>query len=223
MARHRMTAALAALGFALAAPAGAAEPGMIVVQGSGIVETSPDQAEVLFGVETRAATPAEAIDANAAAMERVIAEAVKAGVDRKDIRTAVLSLTNYEETRTKRYLAANIARVQVRDLARLGTILRDLVGSGANELRGVRFSVAKPAPYFDQARRQAVEDAKKRAETLAEAAGQRLGAIVEMTDQTWNDPGVVAEARAMQRANVPVESGQIAMRASVQVKWRIAP
>jgi hypothetical protein len=215
---------LALLGLCLvpARPAGAQEPGLIVVQGSGVVEVAPDMAEIAIGVETKARTAVEVIDANSAAMERVIADAVRAGIERKDIRTAVLHLTPYEESRERHFQAFNMVRVQVRDLPRLGAVVRDLVGSGANELRGIRFSVQNQTPHFVQARRQAVEDARRRAETLAEAAGLRLGPIVEMTDQTYGDQGVVAQAAA-QRTNVPVEPGQIAMRAGVQVKWRLAP
>jgi hypothetical protein len=215
---------LAVLGLYLvqAFPAGAAEPGLILVQGSGAVEVVPDTAEILIGVETRARTPAEAIDGNSAAMERVIADAVRAGIARKDIRTAVLALTSYEDSRVRWYRADNLARLQLRELPRLGAVVRDLVGSGANEIRGIRFSTAEPGPYLEQARRQAVEDARRRAEILAAAAGQKLGEIVEITDQTYGDPGIVAQAAA-QRTNVPVEPGQMAIRAGVQIKWRLAP
>jgi uncharacterized protein YggE len=223
MRKFHLTPIALALCLAGAAPAGAAdEPGLIVVQGSGIVEVAPDTAEIAIGVDTRARTAVEAIDGNSAAMERVVADAVRAGIERKDIRTALLSLTGYEDNGAKRFRATNMVRVQLRDLSRLGAVVRDLVGSGANEIRGISFSTRDPAPHFVQARRQAVEDARKRAETLAEAAGQRLGQIVEITDQTYSDPGIRAEA-AMQRTNVPVEPGQIAMRAGVQIKWRLAP
>ena len=224
MPRFHLTLAL--LGLCLVpAAAWAEEPGFIVVQGSGVVEVAPDTAEVAIGVETRGRTAAEAIDANSVAMERVVADAVRAGIERKDIRTAALSLSNYEEAGARRFRAFNMARVRVRGLARLGAVLRDLVGSGANEIRGIHFSVQDPAPHFAQARRQAVEDARKRAEVLAEAAGQRLGPIMEIADQTYGDAGVVARAEAPMRAaaNVPVEPGQIAMRAGVQIKWRLAP
>ena len=215
---------LALLGLCLvqAHPAAANEPGLLVVQGSGIVEVAPDMAEIAIGVETKGRTATEAIDGNSAAVERVVADAVRAGIERRDIRTAVLYLTNYEDNGAKRFRAVNMVRVKLRDLARLGAVVRDLVGSGANEIRGIGFSTQNPAPHFVQARRQAVEDARKRAETLAEAAGQRLGQIVEITDQTYSDPGIRAEA-AMQRTSVPVEPGQVAMRAGVQIKWRLAP
>ena len=94
MRKFHLTLVLLGLCLAQAGPAGA-EAGLIVVQGSGIVEVAPDMAEIAIGVETRGRTAVEAIDGNSAAMERVVADAVRAGIDRKDIRTAVLYLTNY--------------------------------------------------------------------------------------------------------------------------------
>jgi uncharacterized protein YggE len=155
-------------------------------------------------------------------MERVVADAVRANVARTDIRTAFLTLTTYEDTKLGRmYRADNFARVRVRDLARIGAVVRDLVASGANEMRGIRFSTADPSPHLERARRQAVEDARRKAETLATAAGRKLGDLVEITDQTYDDPGIVAQAA--QRTNVPIEPGQMAIRASVQMKWLLAP
>lgn len=204
----------------------ASEPGMIAVQGSGVVEVVPDIADIAIGVDTEDAMPAGAIDANSAAMSRVVADAKRAGVEDRDIQTSVLQLNPYSrDDRGKeiiRYRAVNTVRVRVRDVARLGGVLRDLVTSGANRIQGVRFSTANPMPHLDQARRQAVADAKRRAELLAEAAGTRLGPIAEIVETTWNDPGVVTEARAMRQA-VPIEPGQLALRATVQIKWRLEP
>lgn len=227
MTRRLSWAMLALAGTMLSCEVDAAsEPGIIAVQGSGIVEVVPDIADIAIGVDTEDATPAGAIDANSAAMNRVVADAKRAGVDDRDIQTSILQLDPYSrDDRGKeilRYRAVNTVRVRVRDLARVGTVMRDLVGSGANRLQGVRFSSANPTPHLDQARRQAVADAKRRAALLAEAVGARLGPIAEITESTWNDPGVVTEARAMRQA-VPVEPGQLALRATVQIKWRLEP
>jgi uncharacterized protein len=212
-------------------PARAAEPGTIIVQGSGIVEVVPDVADIVIGVKNEDLSPAEAIDGNSVAMSRVVADAKRAGIGDRDIQTNVLHLTQVKiqergaQDKAKevvRYRAVNTVRIRVRDILRLGAVMRDLVGSGANELHGVRFSTANPMPHLDRARRQAVADAKRRAEILAEAAGGRLGPIIELTESTWNDPGVVTEARALSQA-VPVEPGQLALRATVQIKWRMEP
>lgn len=227
MTRSLAWATLALAGAILAGEAwAAAEGGIVVVQGSGVVEVAPDIADIVIGVDIEDATPAGAIDANSAAMSRVVADAKRAGIEDRDIQTSALQLSPYsKDDRGKeliRYRAVNTVRVRVRDIARLGAVMRDLVGSGANRMQGLRFSTADPMPHLDQARRQAVADARRRATLLAEAAGARLGPIAEITESTWNDPGVVTQASAMRQA-VPVEPGQLGLRATVQIKWRLEP
>jgi uncharacterized protein len=199
------------------------EPGLIIVRGSGAVEIMPDIADIVMGVQTEALTPTEAVDANSEAMRRVVDDAQRAGVDARDVQTNVLDLAQFRDGReVRKFRAVNTVRIRVHDLPRLGAVIRNLVGSGANELRAIRFSAANPSPHLDRARQQAVEDAKRRAEVLAAAAGRRLGDIFEITEETYADPGIVTMGRA-QRADIPVETGQLALRASVQIKWRLLP
>ncbi len=224
--RATLTAALAALALAGASPGFAAEPGTIVVQGSGSIPVAPDLVDIVIGVETIDAKPAQAIDANSAAMSQVIADAVRAGIDRTDIQTNVLQLARVSDPADKiaRFRASNAVRLRLRDVGRLGAVLRDLVGSGANQIQGVRFSVADPAPHLDAARRQAVADARRKADVLAEAAGQRLGGVIEITDSSFDQPPApMARGAAMSAAEVPVEAGQITVRGAVSIKWRLAP
>lgn len=218
--------ALVAAGIVAVAPA-AAQEGILSVQGSGVVEVVPDIADLVIGVKAEEPTPAQALDATSAAVGKVITDAKRAGIADRDIQTSSVQLSAFQRDDKNRrvtlYRAANTVRVRVRDLPRLGAVLRDLVETGANEVQGLRFSTTDPMPHFDQARRQAVTDATRRAKVLAEAAGRRLGSIAEMTESTWNDPGVISAARAAAPADVPVEPGQIAIRAMVQVKWRLEP
>lgn len=216
------------LALAPAAAQPAPEQDVLTVQGSGVVDVAPDVVDLVIGVRTEDATAAGALDSNSAAMGRVVGDAKRLGIQDRDIHTSLLQLSGSEREekgrKVKFYQAANGVTVRVRDLPKLGGIVRDLVDSGANQIQGLRFSLANPQPHFDQARRQAVEDARRRATILAEAAGRRLGAVVTVTETTWNDPGVVTMARAAApRADVPVEPGQIGVRAGVTVKWRLEP
>jgi uncharacterized protein len=202
----------------------AAEGGKIVVQGSGTVEVVPDVADIVIGITNEEPTPGQAIDSNSAAMKRVIDDAKRAGVAERDVQTNMLHLNGVRDGKNVlRYRAVNTVRIRVRDLPRLGVIARDLVGAGANELHGIRYAAADPMPHLDQARRQAVADAKRRAEILAQAAGGRLGEVLEIDESASDDPGVVAEARAALRQAVPVEPGQMALRATVRITWRFEP
>lgn len=222
--------ALAGLAWSGAAPAQMAptvpEENVLSVQGSGIVEVAPDVADLVIGVRAEEPTAAQALDANSAAMSRVIADAKRAGIPDRDIQTGLLRVSPFDRDDTSRkvelYQATNAVTIRLRDLPRLGRILRELVDVGANQVAQLRFSLVDPGPHFDRARRQAVEDGTRRARVLAEAAGRRLGPLLSLTETTWNDPGVVSMARAA-RTDVPVETGQIAVRAGVQMKWRLEP
>jgi uncharacterized protein len=207
------------LAFAQASP----DQGTIVVRGTGAVEVVPDVADIVIGVRNEAQSPAEAIDGNSEAMKRVVDDGKRAGIDARDIQTSFLNLTQFRDSKNVlRFAAANTVRIRLRDVSRLGNVARTLIGSGANEMRGVRFSTANPMPHLDRARQQAVEDATRRAGILAAAAGRRLGDIIEITEQTYDDPGIVA-TRGAQRADIPTEPGEMALRAGVQIKWRLGP
>ena len=197
----------------------------IIVRGTGAVEVVPDVADIVIGVRNEALSPAEAIDSNSEAMRRVVDDAKRAGVDARDIQTSMLNLTQFRDSsKVLKFAAANTVRIRLRDISRLGNVARTLVGSGANEMRGIRFSTADPTPHLDRARQQAVQDAKRRAEILAAAAGRRLDDILEITESTYDDPGIVSMGRAAAPgADIPTEPGQLALRASVQIKWRLGP
>jgi len=217
--------AIALAGWSAAALAQASpDHGTIIVRGTGAVEVVPDVADIVIGVRNEAQSPSEAIDSNSDAMKRVVDDARRAGIEPRDIQTSVLNLSQFRDSKNVlKFAAVNTVRIRVRDLPRLGNVARTLVASGANEMRGIRFSTANPTPHLDRARQQAVDDARRRAEVLVKAAGRQLGEIVEITESTYDDPGVVSMARAASAADIPTEPGQIALRANVQIKWRLAP
>lgn len=213
------------LALALLSPAAAQEAGVLTTQGQGMVDVAPDLADIAIGIDSEGATPGEAIDANSASMARVIADAVRAGIAREDIQTGVLNLVRQSDEKRRRfYRVNNVATIRVRDMARLGAITRALVESGANDINGIRFGRSDAAKHRDAARREAVADARRKAEILAAAAGLRLGAILEITDVGFEGPGpVYGREAAMMRVDVPVEPGQVGISARVQIKWRLAP
>jgi uncharacterized protein YggE len=71
-------------------------------------------------------------------------------------------------------------------------MLVDLVEAGANEIDSVDFDVTSKGEMRAEARRQAVQAARRKAELYAEAAGVRLGAVVHIDDV---DPETVGHER----------------------------
>ncbi len=238
----RSTLAAAAIVASAAASAQPAPPAgppstarVITVEGYAEREVEPDMAVITVGVTTKEATPAAAIDANSASAAKVIAAARKAGLADRDIRTGSISLNQaFRNSRTTSgyeqvpdgYTVTNVVTLRVRDLPKLGAVLRDTVDEGANRISGLSFDVADSSKLRDELRKAAVADAKRRAEMLAEAAGARLGAVRTIADPPRGPVRpmpVQAEMRmaAAPRSDVPVAGGSLAFSQSVSITWTL--
>jgi uncharacterized protein YggE len=230
----RILSALAlATSLALPLPALAedAMPPMITVTGTGTVEAAPDIATLSIGVTTMGETAATALSANSAQLEAVMARLTAAGIEARDMQTSNLSLnpnwTGHDGSSASGptiagFVASNMLTVRVRQLDGLGAVLDAAVADGANTLNGLSFGLADPAPVLDEARKEAVADARARAELLATAAGVKLGRVISISDgsmPTGPMPMFRADAAAMA---VPIASGELGLSASVTIFYEIA-
>ncbi len=98
--------------------------------------------------------------------------------------------------------------VRLRDVAKLANVIDTLVGAGANDIGGIGFSVSNASKLLDEAREQAVADARRKAEIYAKAAGVTLGAPLSISEEGAPGPmpyrkmaaGMAASARRWRRA-----------------------
>ena len=208
----------------------------LTILGEAEVSAAPDMALVTLGVTREAETAAAALEANSAAMRAVLDMVRAAGVEGRDVQTTGLSLQprfvyprqggGGEPPRLVGYTASNQVALRLRDLSRLGALLDRLVAAGANDIRGIAFDLDDRSRLLDEARRKAVQDAKRRASLYAEAAGVRLGEITSIAEEGGPPPPRPMAARAMAAeaaaSVLPVEAGDLTLRARVRMVWRIA-
>ena len=200
----------------------------ISVTGTGTVEAAPDMATLMIGVTTQGMTAAEALAANSKATDAVIARLTASGIEARDMQTSNLSInpnwTGYDSASPtiSGYVASNMLTVRVRALDTTGAVLDAAVADGANTLNGMTFGLADPEPAYKEARKEAVSDARAKAELLATAAGVKLGEIL-----TIADGGAMTDPQPMYRdavaaSPVPVVGGELGLVANVAVTWEIA-
>jgi uncharacterized protein YggE len=219
----------AALALPVTAPALAQEalPPMINVTGTGTVEAAPDIATLSIGVTTQGETAAAALAANTAALEAVLARLTAAEIAPADMQTSNLSLnpnwTGYDTNNPviSSYVASNMLTITIRQLDGLGAVLDASVADGANTLNGLTFAVADPKPLLDEARKEAVADARAKAELLAEAAGVKLGNIVSIAETSAAEPPMPMYKAELSAAPVPVVGGEVEMSASIMIFYEI--
>lgn len=230
-------AVLVALGAAVVALAGVGRPetaggaskptGGITVTGVGTVTTVPNEAEFSLGVQTNGATAREALAANSEQMNRVLAALESAGVDKSDVKTQDVSVSpSYSDKgQTDGYTARNTVSVKIHDLAKAGEVLDAASNAGANEVYGPSLTRSDQDAQQAKALGDAVADARKKAEALADAAGVRLGAVTAITEGFSGGPEpYYAEGAARLSADkaAPIEPGTQDVQASVTVTFAIA-
>jgi uncharacterized protein YggE len=201
----------------------------VTVAATGRVAAEPDIAHISTGVASEADTAREALQRNTAAMKKVLDGLKSAGVDAKDIQTANFSIEpRYEQSKDGRpprvsgYRVVNQVRITVRDLARTGDLLDQVVSLGANVAGGLTFEVSNAETLKDEARKQAVANALRRARLFAEAAGASVGEVLTIAeDVSFSGPRPMAAGRALAAGAPPIERGSETLEVNVTVTWAL--
>jgi uncharacterized protein YggE len=204
---------------------------LISVKGSGKVMAKPDMATVVLGVTTRGQDPITAQNANNAAMEAVYAALDALGIKKEDIVTSGLSMNpdySYEKETPEiiGYTVSNILTVQVRDLAKLSDVLTKSIEAGANNVNGITFGINDSQQAYKDALKAAMQDARGKAEAIAEAAGIKQISDVPVSVDETSYSYTPVEYKNVERAEdlaagVPVSEGQLTINADVSVTYEI--
>ncbi len=230
--KHRtlLAAAIAATPMAAPALAETVPPPMITVGGEATLSVAPDQAEIEAGVTSDAKTAREASEANNAAMGKLLLALKAANIGQKDIQTSQLSLQpQYAPNRpgpspVVGYRASNRVTVRLHDILKVASTIDMLVGAGATDIGGIGFSVSNASTLLDEARGQAVADARRKADIYARAAGVTLGAPLSISEEGAPGPMPYRKmAVGMAVSATPVAPGEETLRVTVSVSWAIKP
>lgn len=162
------------------------------------------------------------------------------GVDEKDIQTSDYSVAPRYEWMTYNcvgncapgkqvlvgYEVRQTTTIKVRDTEKAGTLLAGVGSKGATEVSGLTLTFDDPALPAEEARAKAIEDAKEKAEKLADELGVRLVRVVSF-NESGNYPqpmlygrGGVATMDA--KATAPeISVGQNKVQSDVTVTYEI--
>lgn len=204
-------------------------PPSISVSGEATVTAAPDLVQIDAGVTSEARTAREASEANNSAMGKMLLALKDAGVSENDYQTSRLSLQPQSATRSSSntpaitsFRATNQVIIRLRDVTKVGSIIDTIVGAGANEIGGIRFAVASPSKLMDDARAQAVADARRKAEIYAKAAGVTLGAPLNIVEA--GGPGPIPYARmTAAMATTPISPGEETLHVTVSMTFALKP
>lgn len=225
--------ATAILVLATAGPSLAEEsraPRTMSLSGSGEISARPDSASIRAGVVTEAVDAASALRRNSDSVKILFAALKESQIADRDMRTSSFNVSPIytrpprgEPAQITGYRVTNAVTIQVRDLAKLGALLDQLVKAGGNQMNGVRFYIENPQELMDEARRRAVADVRRKADIYAKAAGIKIKRVMSISENGARSPQpMLRSMAAMDKAeSVPVAAGEQTIRASVTITYEI--
>lgn len=217
----------------LAVLADSDRPRAVSVSGNGEVAAEPDLAQVMLGVEARRPTMAEARAEVAKTVDRVLALTRDLRIDPKLVnatRVQVQPEYSWNDKDRKRvllgYVVSRQVQVEVRDLEQLGPLLERAVDAGVNQVNDPVLDSSRRKSLEREAMTKAVEDARLNAETLAKAAGARLGPVRMLNGASSappmpmyrRGPMVMADAAAAPPAET-YQPGEMKFTATVNAEY----
>jgi uncharacterized protein YggE len=225
--RNKVTVLLVCLACLTPLSPAAALDKLITVTGDAMAAAAPDRVTIRLGVATPGNTARKASEANAKVMTAVLAAIKAAGAEERDIQTSHLSLQpHFEQDKNgpphlAGFHASNDITVKLRDIGKLSDLIDRAVAAGANEMSGIEFSVSDRSKRLDDARAQAIADARRKADIYAKAAGVTVGLPVSITENMTSSPPRPVAAATFRAAPTPVSPGQVVMHVAVTVSFEL--
>ena len=200
----------------------------VTVVGAGRVQGTPDTLTVNVSIEASAPDVTAAMNQTSERTKTVIDALVNdAKIDRKDISTSSVSLqsqTAPDSAAIIGYRASNSLSVKIRQLDSASKTLALIVDKGGNATRinSVDFSIEDDSKLVKDARANAFEDAKARAQQYADLSGMRLGKVISISEASGTTPPMpYSPAPRAAAAPVPIEPGQQTVNFAVTVIWEL--
>ncbi|MEW5907807.1 MAG: SIMPL domain-containing protein [Patescibacteria group bacterium] len=172
----------------------------ITVNATGEIFAKPDTAQISISVVKEAATAAEAQKQHTEAINKVVEFIKQSGVEEKNIKTSSYNIFpryDYIENRGRVFRGYEVNQtldIKVRNLDNVGKILSGATEAGANQISSISFVIDDEEAVKREARKQAIEKAKQKAEELKEDLNVKLLRLVNFSESGEVSPIFKSEA-----------------------------
>lgn len=202
----------------------------ITVSGTGSVRARPDLAIAELGVTTYGETATQAMAQNRRLVASLLLALSQNDVEEADVLTSNFAIRRERVPQSRRsddhgeerFVVRNLLQVTIRDIERAGVLLDRLVEAGANEVRGIRFTLQDDTELALQARALAAADARQKAQHLAELHDAHLGKVLRISESGVRAVrSEVMMMRAVETSSSTVSAGELTFAAHLQVVYEL--
>ncbi len=225
---------LALIGTAVLSSIVPSQANTISVTGEATIDATPDLVAIYFNVETKGNTSETASDANAEIVDQLIINVLREGFERKDIQTQSFNVyPEYSWINNQRkengFRATHSIRIEMStdDASKIG----EVVDAGINAGAGVGYinfelSQENQNKYKAEAMKSAAEDAKIKAEAVADGFDKRLGRLVSTSVDDygyspWRLYGAMATMEEAKQVSTDIQPSEQEITARVTAVYKI--
>ena len=158
----------------------------ITVSGEGKISVMPDRAVLKFGIQNSGKEASEVKNLNDETVDKVLKYIKKFGIATTDYKTTQVSLRKEYDYEKKKhfYKAVQSIQITLKDLTKYDELMAGLVDTGINNIDNVEFKSSKIEEHQSNARKLAIQDAKKKAEDYVSVLNQKVGKAIMITDNS---------------------------------------
>ncbi len=216
------------------------EKATLTVTGAGHLAVAPDTAFVTFGVDTANKSLTDAQKSNVVITRKVAERLRDLQIEPERIQTSSLTVSPQYRPPPKRqsdapsgppeiigYMVSNTMTVEVRQIEKIGTVIEESLGAGANQFQGLHWALRDEQQAKLAALKQAAVKANEKALTLSQALKVRLVRLVSAQEEGHVVHPVARASRGMMAMEAgggepPIFSGEMKVEATVTLVYDIA-
>jgi uncharacterized protein YggE len=213
----------------------ASTPHTITVQGYGASRGDPDMATVNLGANAANTDISMAVQESNQLIADITAALQGLGIAPADIQTTGFTIwpeqiydpNTGQITGEKRYHVDSSLQIIIRKVTDVGKVLETAINHGSDNVYGLTFGIQDSEGLAATARSDAIADARKRAEEMAQGLGVTLGAVSSASDfsngpiQPYFAPAEFGMGGGSGQGQPPISQGQMTVSVSVSVSFEI--
>ena len=202
----------------------------ISVKGEGVVNVVPDKAMITVRVEEEGTTAQEVKAKTDKAIDNVIKFLRSMKLDDKDFKSDYVSLNkNYDyNKKVYNYKSNQTISIKLDNLDVYEPLMSGLIQSGINRIDGVNFGSSNSKVLQVEARKNAIKDAKSKAEDYVSVLNQTVGKALTISETGANSPQPKMRMMAMEASydngGAPQETlakGEMQIKVEVNVTFEL--
>lgn len=185
------------------------------VEGQGNASAAPDQTTISFGVTKSSSSVSDAQTQTNSTIKSILENLKDLSISDKDIRTTNYSVNpNYDFNAGRRitgYTVTQNIEMKIKKIENTNKAIDSITAGGANLVGQIRFGFSDKSKALleEKARKEAVDNAKQRAQSIAKVTGVRLGKIINVSENEADDPRFFPLSAGRDVGGAPEEETEI--------------